>query len=99
MNGCDGIVERRDKPLSPQEFSNKDATGLDIIKADSSPSLVWNSGHPRQAAAIPAAFARGIATEGQAAHLHRRHPRILQTQALQEFGILATRGETFERRW
>ncbi|MBW4497032.1 MAG: hypothetical protein KME26_29025 [Oscillatoria princeps RMCB-10] len=30
MNGCDGIVERRDKPLSLQEFCNKDATGLDI---------------------------------------------------------------------
>jgi hypothetical protein len=31
MNGCDGIVERRDKPLSLQEFYNKDATGLDMI--------------------------------------------------------------------
>jgi hypothetical protein len=31
MNGCDGIVERRDKPLSLQEFCNKDATGLDIM--------------------------------------------------------------------
>jgi hypothetical protein len=30
MNGCDGIVERRDKPLSLQELCNKDATGLDI---------------------------------------------------------------------
>jgi hypothetical protein len=31
MNGCDGIVERRDKPLSLQEFCNKDAIRLDII--------------------------------------------------------------------
>ncbi len=30
MNGWDSIVERRDKPLSLQEFCNKDATGFDM---------------------------------------------------------------------
>jgi hypothetical protein len=44
MNGCHGIVERRDKPLSLQEFCNKDATGLDITQSFARKCTSWRKG-------------------------------------------------------